>query len=241
MTWKQAQMPTLGPAGPAQSEHLIHFTSRGPTAKFGPDVPEEIRAMTPAQRLDSIIGAGILKGFRPFCVSQPCICLSESPPTHLAHLVTERGFAPWGIVITRAQALRVHGGAVAYVTTQTREQFVRAGLDQWAVRVDTDSQWMHEREWRVPLRRTKADGVVEEVEGVTIRNLAAIFIGDPDWRPTPVATGWASGFTGEQVPAEAPDAEPAEWELPALWRTTPIWVWDTATLTIVPHIVGALP
>ena len=41
------------PAGPAQSEYLIHFCGRAPGLKFTSPVPDWIRAITPAQRLDN--------------------------------------------------------------------------------------------------------------------------------------------------------------------------------------------
>jgi hypothetical protein len=41
----------LGAVGPAQSEELVYFTSRG--REPGPGAPPDIRAMTASERLDS--------------------------------------------------------------------------------------------------------------------------------------------------------------------------------------------
>ncbi|MFZ3475776.1 hypothetical protein ACODT3_40410 [Streptomyces sp. 4.24] len=192
--------------------------------------------MLPHERLDSILGAGSIRGFPPFGVSQTrCVCFSESPPSHLAHLITERGFAPWGVVATRSQVIGVGGGSVAYVPSRVRSQFEAAGLGHWAVRVDDDSQWMHEREWRIPLVRP--DG--KRAGGLAPTSLAAILVGDAHWRPTPI-TAWVHGADGTQAHPEEPGAVPVRGELPALWLNTPIWVWDQNISKVRVHPAGTL-
>ncbi|MEU4095267.1 hypothetical protein [Streptomyces sp. NPDC026673] len=222
----------LGPIGPAQSDELIHFTGKG--GAFPASVPEEIRRLQPQERLDAILASAVLKGFPPFGATRACVCFSESPPEHLAYLITVCGFAPWGVVITRGQMLGAGGGAVAYVPTQVRQDFAQAGLGHWAVRTDTDSMWMHEREWRLPLRPGG--------EGAKLGGLAAILIGDAAWRPSLVGTGnWVNRSTGERC--FGPDADPYCEEvedLPELWQRSEIWVWDKASQTVVRHAPGTL-
>ncbi|MFJ7421891.1 hypothetical protein ACIQXD_25260 [Streptomyces uncialis] len=57
---KDGKQFVLQGVGPAQSDTLIHFTSRGENASFTPEVPEEFRQMTAQKRLDSILGSGQL-------------------------------------------------------------------------------------------------------------------------------------------------------------------------------------
>ena len=116
--------------------------------------------MRPEERLDAILAGQAQFGFPPFSRPPtgaapnppgPCVCYSESPPDHLAHLIVDRCFQPWGIVITREQMLKAGGGAVAYVPDTVYSTLYQAGLAAWAVRTSSGSQWMHEREWlRVP-------------------------------------------------------------------------------------------
>jgi hypothetical protein len=235
-------IPEFGAPGPAQSDELIHFVHRGPRARFSPDVPVEIRIMTPEKRLDAILTRGAQRGFAPFHrpptkTTQPplgrCVCYSEAPPEHLAHLITERLFHPWGVVITREQMLRAGGGAIAYVPDAVYDRFYEAGLGAWAVRVGDDSQWMHEREWRFPL--TKGYGAVR------FRSLAAILIGDTNWRPSKVGTGEWINESGERIagPSEDPMAREVT-AFPELWLKTPIWVWSYRTRKVDIHPPGSL-
>lgn len=181
---KDSRQLVLQAVGPAQSDTLIHFTSRGENASFTPKVPEQYRQMTAQDRLDSILGSGRLYGYPPFGAQQTCVCFSESPPDHLAHLITDRGFGPWGVVVTRAGVLKHDGGAVAYVTDDVYTRFAEAGLAHWAVPIRENSQWMHEREWRAPLCE-EVNGTVKQYSCFSMASAHAILIGDPGWRPPP--------------------------------------------------------
>ncbi|MDX2403449.1 hypothetical protein NJO91_09960 [Streptomyces microflavus] len=211
-------------AGPAQSDTLVHFTSRGENASFTPKVPEKFRQMTAPERLDSILGSGRLYGYPPFGAQQACVCFSESPKDHLDHLIADRGFGPWGVVVTRAGVLTHDGGAVAYVTDDVYKRFVGAGLGHWAVPIRENSQWMHEREWRAPLCED-IDGNIKQYSCFSMTRAHAILIGDPNWRPTPITTGYRNGYTGEQTYPNDPAAIPVT-ELPEMWRESDVWVWN---------------
>lgn len=215
------EIPTLGLVGPAQSDNLVHFTGRGsPT----PEVPDSIRAMQPRERLDDIIGGRILRGFPPYGASTPCVCFSECPDDHLKHLVLVRGFSPWGVVVTRNQMMKVGGGSIAYVPPEVYAKFKALGLEHWAMRTEPGSTWMHEREWRLPLTG----------KGVRLGAIAAILIGDPEWRPSLVPKDeWYDEFTGlpSEGPGESPFARQVQ-ALPPLWLESPIWVWNAATKEI---------
>jgi hypothetical protein len=127
----------LGFIGSAQSDDLFHFTGR--SGSRSSDVPQGIERMSPSERLDSILSQRKLLAFPPFGVTCPCVCFSECPPDHLAHLIRLRGFSPWGIVLGCSAVLRIGGGAVAYVPDEAYEMFKGEGLEHWAVRTAPDS------------------------------------------------------------------------------------------------------
>lgn len=215
--------------GPAQSDDLYHFTGRAGGRHDG--IPQEIMLMDARQRLDTILGEGRLRAFAPFGSDMPCLCFSESPPEHLAHLIGIGRFQPWGVVANRGAILALGGGSVAYVPDGVHASFAAAGLQHWAVRTANGSEWMHEREWRLPTE-SGARGV---------QNFAAILVGDASWRPSPVEAGWVNASTGEPLPG--PDGDPfAEpvMDLPRLWRETEIWVWDAAKPGVVKYAPGVL-
>ncbi|MFD7078953.1 hypothetical protein [Streptomyces sp. NPDC059918] len=120
--------------GPAQSEALYHFTGR--IRPPSPGVPQEIRDMTPVERLGAILRDELIRGFAPYRADMPCVCWSESPPDHLAHLIEREGFSPWGVVAVRSALLAAGGGAVAYLPTSEQEKLRAAGFGHWAVRTD---------------------------------------------------------------------------------------------------------
>ncbi|GAA1111155.1 hypothetical protein [Streptomyces javensis] len=220
----------LGVVGPAQSDDLYHFTGRNGSRPTW--VPEDIQRMTPQERLECILKEERLRAFAPFGTTRACVCFSESPPDHLEHLISMGRFSPWGVVSGRAGLLGLGGGAVAYVPDDVFDRFKARGLEHWAVRTGSDSAWMHEREWRLPLTK----------DAVRISSVRAILVGDPNWRPSPVETGeWIDRSTGE--PAPGPDGSPRVEQvkgLPRLWRESAIWVWDAGSGAVVKHPPGAL-
>jgi hypothetical protein len=66
----------LGAAGPAQFDWLIHFCGRPPGTASSPDVPGEIRAMTPQQRLYQLLWEQEIRGFRQFGTEPAMVCFS---------------------------------------------------------------------------------------------------------------------------------------------------------------------
>jgi hypothetical protein len=174
--------------------------------------------MTPQQRLDAIITERTLRAFPPFGANFPCACFSEASPEHLAFLVRMMLVKPWGIVTRRASLLRLGGGAVAYVPDTPYQYFKNVGMAHWAVRVATNSTWMHEREWRVPRQSGE----------IRLNSVSAILIGDASWRPSLVETD-----------EETPHAQPRQ-DYPALWRESEIWAWDDESKSVIKHRPGSL-
>ncbi len=215
-------MSILGPAGPAQSEYLYHFTGR--TGGRPIWVPDEIRTSSPEQRLDAILREEQFRAYPPFGAAapgagasgMPCLCLSECPVEHLDHLIQTGRFKPWGVVTTREKVHQKGGGAVAYVPEKVHEAFIRAKLGHWGVRTGEGSSWLHEREWRLPMPQGVAP----------IGSVQAIIVESADWRPSKVPTGrWQDGHTGVEGPGPvSPESVELE-DYPRLWRESPVWVW----------------
>ncbi|MEC3995175.1 hypothetical protein VSR01_17195 [Actinacidiphila sp. DG2A-62] len=224
----------LGFVGPAQSDHLYHFTARN--GVFANWVPAEIQKMSGPARLNAILRDEQVRAFPPFSVGEagmPCVCLSESTPEQLAYLIAMMMFGPWGIVTNRAHANSRGGGAVAYVPGPVFDTFRRHDLGHWAMRTEAGSTWLHEREWRIPCRSGRYE----------IGVLDAILVGNAAWRPSKVVTEWVNVDTGlpvEADQAENPHVVPTREDYPRLWRETPVWAWDRAAGQVVKYEPGEL-
>lgn len=224
----------LGEPGPAQVDLLVHFCGRPAWAAVSNAVPSEIRDMAPPERLEAILWSEELRAFSPFGAdrSQPMVCLSESPRDHLQWLLT-RGWAPWGLLVSRQAVYDLGGGPVWYARPEQLALLDRR-LHGWAVRFDaapeSRSDWLHEREWRIPADPDSP--VVPLVPGT----LEAILVGDPEWEPVrevDVDTGdLINVITGEFTDAGSPYAEPVyarEEKWPRLWCNLPRLYWDATT------------
>lgn len=176
----------LNPAGPAQSEHLIHFCGRPPGRPHTPWLREDIKALPAEYRLERILWDQQILGFGTFGPESnrdwPVVCLSESPPNHLQWLL-EAEWPPWGVVLWRQWVYTVDGGPVWYARSK---QYGRLTEEQrpWAVQFNTDmtagrhNDWVHEREWRIPAWSRNPPAVP-----LGPGSVAAVLIGRPDWEP----------------------------------------------------------
>jgi hypothetical protein len=135
------------------------------------------------------------------------------------------------LIFRRQYIYDLGGGPVWTVRTP---QFHSLDHEQkpWAVRLDTSpesrSDWLFEREWRVPLNET------DPTLPLSAANVVGILIGDAYWRPS-TRDEWTgyyiSGATGEMVgpddPHAAEDLRPTQ---PALWtEVAGRIVWDQHT------------
>lgn len=225
----------LNPAGPAQSEYLIHFCGRSPGLKFTNMVPDWIRAISPAQRLDNILWEQRIWGFPPFGATSPMVCFSESPFNHLAWLINERHWPPWGVILTR-QWVYATGGGPAWYTRPEQYDTLTSGQLAWSVRLGTAwgrprSEWLHEREWRLPV--PPSDPSLYLTTGA----VTAVLVGDPRWQPTMRPVRQPTGYyinasTGQYTRPDDPLAQPETREVlgyPAQWGSFPRWYWDANT------------
>lgn len=210
----------LQEGGPAQWDWLIHFCGRPQWADPTPYVPNEIRALSSSAKLDRILWDQRLLGFPPFGAQrdQPMLSLSECPPDHLRWLLSSRGWQPWGLMFRR-QVIYDLGGGPAWSVRSPQFNALAPEQRPWAVRLDTDPQrrsdWLFEREWRLPLAAT------DPALRLSTAHLSAILIGAESWTPSirEEATGlFRSDATGELVDPGDPHARPVMRTVwPALW------------------------
>src|SRR6266540_392095 len=172
---------------PDLSDVLTHFTGR---ARLTTAVEPWVQQMTPAERLNSILREGLLRPAVTYSGGQPAVCFTESTKAGLGYLIQQAGFEPWGLVIDR-QWVYDHGGAPAWHYRSEDEEAIKAlpeRLRTWTVRLSTDparpSDWLHEREWRIPQPDRP---LMLDPDAVK-----AIIVGHESWTPdqidTPVET-----------------------------------------------------
>jgi len=143
--------------------------------------------MTAQQRLESILWEGKLWGFTTFSGGVPAVCFSEATLDGMNFMIGRRFYGPWGLVFDRQSIYDAGGGPVWYARPN-EHQFLRglcesgqvnSRLQSWLVRLDGSSDWLEEREWRIPL-------LTEGYEPALLLQalgLTALLVGDPDWSP----------------------------------------------------------
>lgn len=219
--------PIFQERGPAQSNWLCHFCGRTPGAQASDTLDPAVLAMTPQERLASILWDGALRGSVPFGAVNPMVCLSESPPDHLTWLLRTREFPGWGLLVTRAWCYGQGGSPVWYARQDRFDEMQEAwhAGRNWAVRLNPgSSDWQHEREWRMP---TSAPDFVVRLQPDDIK---AILVEDHSWQPWRDSEEWTGNYlthTGEIAePGEAGEPEMVTTQtLPPLWTTAPKILW----------------
>jgi hypothetical protein len=230
----------LNPAGPAQTELLIHFCGRPPGLPATHALPSAFRQLTPAQRLDSILWQEQIWGFPPLGSARPVVSLSESPLDHLVWLLGDLGWPPWGLLLWRQKVYDAGGAPVWYARS---DQYGHLTDEQrsWAVRFDASSfqrsDWLHEREWRIPVPPTAP--AVRLSSGLVF----AALVGDHTWQPSARQVTRPSGryfdsLTGMEVdPASTVNAYPlyeTVMDQPPLWGSILHLYWDSSLRKLSP-------
>jgi hypothetical protein len=222
----------LNPAGPAQSDYLIHFCGRAPGLKFTEQVPGWIQSSSPAQRLDNILWEQSIRGFPPFGAESPMVCFSESPAKHLEWLINERHWPAWGVMVTREWVYQSGGGPAWYARP---DQYAALTNSQraWSVRLGTEwgqprSEWLHDREWRLPV--SAGSPSLYLTPGV----VRVVLVADPRWQPSIRTVQQPTGYfinavTGQYAQPDDPLAQPetrAVTGYPPLWEGLMRVYWD---------------
>lgn len=166
-------------AHPDLSPILTHFVTRGrPPSK---DVPAHILAMPPKARLESILWQGSISAFVTFSGGNPAVCMTETKFDGLKFLIRDRGYEPWGLVFSRQGVYDAGGGPVWYTRPAEYAQLSPAQRS-WAVRLDPGSDWLEEREWRVP-RPPRLDNEPPKIPLISL-GLEALIVADRTWNCT---------------------------------------------------------
>ncbi|MEV1295205.1 hypothetical protein [Pseudonocardia sp. NPDC049635] len=133
--------------------------------------------MTPQDRLTSILWDGAIRSTIPFGATQHAVSMSEASADHIAWLVKEQGFPPWGVMFGRQAVYDAGGGPVWYARPEQFAAVRGTAAAEWAVRYETTptsrSDWTHEREWRI------------HGPTVNLRELVpfGVLVGDEAWQP----------------------------------------------------------
>jgi hypothetical protein len=161
-------------AHPDLSQVLIHFCDRA--RPLGRDIPEEILGMSPPERLTSILWDGHLRVFVTDSGGDPVVCFTESTWRGLDYVIGERSRAPWGVIFERQSVYDAGGGPTWHARPEEHQALGQLSprLRSWAVRLDPGSDWLQQREWRIPREPGAAVALCE-------LRLVGLLVGDPRW------------------------------------------------------------
>jgi hypothetical protein len=109
--------------------------------------------MSPMDRFASILNEERINGGLPFGAGSRVTCFTESTVAGLNFLVRERNYVPYGLVFSKDFVFRKGGGPVHYVRADqwSEHRNVSEPLRSMGVKLDPpNSDWLHEREWRLP-------------------------------------------------------------------------------------------
>ena len=207
------------PIHPGQADTLVHFCGRG-----RPSASPEVATLAAPDRLEWILGEHRIRAFPPFVspefgTAQPVVCFSESDSGGVEAILRFAGWEAWGIVVRRQWAWNSGGGPVWYA----RDDIYRGAMSSltatarsWVVRTEPqNSDWLHEREWRIPCAAERPFVRLGEDA------LVAILVADPSWEPPLEMTWDMNPMTGEPVMVARTRKE----------HLVPRWYWNGSTIS----------
>lgn len=208
---------------PDLSSTLIHFVDRNRAP--GRNVPEEIQALDPVGRMESILKDEAISAFVTYSGGMPSVCMTEATQAGVHYLIETRGYAPWGLMFDRQHVYAAGGGPVWY--TRPDEYRMLKGdesLRTWAVELSEQSDWSHEREWRIP-RPASSSGLAPSIS-LSELGFCGVLVGDHAWDPRI----WAHD------PNLGIGDLPTHWDylpMPALYGIPRYW-WNPAEHKVIP-------
>lgn len=185
---------------PDIADHVIHFTGR--TGKRI-NVDPVIEALPDEQRLLQILIDQKVRGFETFGADGPVACLTESTKASISSLLGDKRYTPCGVGFTKQFAFDRGGGPALYIrgdewpAAQSLPQPLRSRIVRFWPGADPQvqgeyipnalsapSEWLHEREWRVPgdLPFGWSD-------------VAFLIVPHPNWQS--FYSSWIEGWAGE--------------------------------------------
>lgn len=182
---------------PIVSQALTHFTGR----------TRQIPGEPSHARLFHILWSWQIVGAVPYGAHSPAVSFTESRIEDLEWLIDRAYFEPWGIVTYRDDVFSAGGAPVWSVRSEVLAQ-VPEQLRVWTARLEPgQSEWLHEREWRIPAAQVAL--------GSSLR-LAAVIVGDRHWRPASAVEA-INPLTGRLSHLE---------QVPPVTADVPRWWWD---------------
>jgi hypothetical protein len=152
---------------PDYSNHVVHFTGRK-GGQMG--LPGDVEKYKDWERLASIVIDGAIRAFPTFGNTTPVACFTESTASALRSVIGER-YTACGIAFEKDVLFRAGGGPCFYVRGDHWDEvdsvleamrpfctkfwpgvYTESYEELWELPPGThnESQWAHEREWRVP-------------------------------------------------------------------------------------------
>lgn len=164
-----AQAPLRLRQSPDVPDVLLHMTWR--YGKRPGALPPGVEAQTPAQRVGSILHMGGIFYGSTFDSASRVVCFAQTTRRALSALTANR-FFPAGIAFRKQAVWDAGGGPVHYIRGDHWDEWRNAqlpdgikalGVRLWPENLDAPdpttffrdgvrgpSEWMHEREWRIP-------------------------------------------------------------------------------------------
>jgi hypothetical protein len=153
---------------PDLSDYVIHLVGRW--GMRNDEVADDIHNMTHRSRLfDGILAMGEIRAYRVFFGFglDRVVCFTECTPAGVSAMVRDR-YSPWGVAFSKDFVFRRGGGPAFYVRgdewddvyqlpprlrsrcTKFWPGAVADGGELMNPALSVESQWLPEREWRVP-------------------------------------------------------------------------------------------
>ncbi|MGW4774180.1 hypothetical protein ACWEO2_39830 [Nocardia sp. NPDC004278] len=177
--------------------------------------------MSAVQRLESILWQGSISAFVTYSQGDPAVCLTETKLDGLNFLIRDRGYEPWALLFQRQKVYDAGGGPVWYTRPSEYEALRQLDpkLRSWVVRLDPGSDWLEEREWRVP-QAHRPDGQAPAIS-LTDLGFIGLIVADLNWD------------CGQHFPFGTSHGQPAGRNLPPILKEMPRFWWNPTEQRLV--------